>query len=68
MTHFAVFDPATGTIRRHGSCMAADLALQAGEGERVIATDGPTAGDRYVVDVRQSPPIPVPKPTAGATR
>jgi hypothetical protein len=68
MTHFAVFDPATGAIRRHGSCMTADLALQAGEGERVIVTDGPTAGDRYVVDVKHSPPMLVPKPAAGATR
>lgn len=67
MTHFAVFDPVTGAIRRHGSCMAADLALQAGEGEGVIATDGPTPGDRYVFDLMQSPPMPVPKPTAGAT-
>jgi hypothetical protein len=65
MTHFAVFDRTTGTIRRHGSCMPADLARQSGEGEGVIATDGPTAGDRYVVDVMQSPPRLVPKPTAG---
>jgi hypothetical protein len=68
MTHFAVFDPATGAIRRHGSCMRADLARQAGEGEGVIATDGPTPGDRYVVDVMHSPPMPVPKATAKATR
>ena len=67
MTHFAVFDPPTGAIRRHGWCMAADFALQAGEGERVIGTDGPTPGDRYVVDMMQSPPMPVAKPTASAT-
>ncbi len=44
--HFAVYDAATGVIRCHGSCVTADLARQAGEGEAVIETDGAGAGSQ----------------------
>lgn len=62
MTHFAVYDRATGAIGRHGSCPQRDLDLQAQAGEAVIATDGPTPNDRYAVDVSKSPPALVSKP------
>jgi hypothetical protein len=56
MRHFAIYDAATGAIRRHGSCMACDLARQAGEGEAVIETESAAPGDRFRVDVAGSPP------------
>ena len=61
MTHFAVYDIATGAIRRHGSCAPRDLALQAQAGEAAIETPGPAPGDRHVVDLTRSPPALVPK-------
>jgi hypothetical protein len=57
MTHFAVYDIVTGAIRRHGSCMACDLARQADDGEAVIETEGAAPGDRFRVDVKGSPPV-----------
>ncbi len=62
MTHFAVYDTATGAIRRHGSCAPCDLGRQAQAGEAAIETPGPAPDDRYVVDVTRSPPVLVPKP------
>lgn len=62
MKHFAVYDPATGTIKRHGSCMAADLERQAGEGESVIETAGAAPADRFRVDVMRTPPTLVARP------
>jgi len=55
MKHFAVYDMATGAIRRHGSCMPADLARQSGEGEAMIETEGAAPGDRFRVDVALTP-------------
>jgi hypothetical protein len=63
MTHFAVYDKATGIIRRHGSCAPRDLALQAQDGEAVIETPAPAPGDRFMVDVNRTPPVLVPKQT-----
>ena len=62
MTHFAVYDIATGAIRRHGSCAPGDLALQPQEGEAAIETAGPVPGDRFVVDLTKSPPVLAPQP------
>jgi len=56
MTHFVVYEIATGAIQRHGSCMPIDLARQSGDGEAVIETDGATPGNRFRVDVAQTPP------------
>lgn len=67
MKHFAVYDIATGAIRRRGSCMVADFALQAGEGEAVIETDG-AAGDPSVVDMTRSPSKPPAQPDPSARR
>ena len=67
MKHFAVYDIAAGVIRRRGSCMAADFALQAGEGETVIETDG-ASGDSSVVDMTRSPSLPPAKPDPRARR
>jgi hypothetical protein len=63
MMHFAVYDPATGTIKRYGSCAPHDLALQAQPGEAVIETPGPAPDDRHVVDVTADPPMLKPKAT-----
>jgi hypothetical protein len=57
MKHFAVYDVATGAIRRHGSCLTCDLARQVGDGEAVIEVDGPAPSDRFRVDVTRSPPV-----------
>lgn len=62
MTHFAVYEIATGAIRRHGSCAPRDLSLQAQAGEAAIETPGAAPGDRYVVDLTRSPPALVPRP------
>ncbi|HXQ51148.1 MAG TPA: hypothetical protein VN802_08655 [Stellaceae bacterium] len=64
MTHFAVYDPATGAIKRHGSCAPCDVALQAEAHEAVVATLVPAPGDRYVIDIAASPPVPKPRPPA----
>ena len=63
MKHFAVYDTATGTLRRHGSCMAADFALQPRDGEAVIEIGGPAPGFGSYVDVTCSPPVLVTKPS-----
>jgi hypothetical protein len=63
VTHFAVYDPATGAIKRHGSCAPRDVALQAHVDEAVIETHAPAPDDRYVIDISASPPVPQPRPT-----
>lgn len=62
MKHFAIYEAATGTIRRHGSCLACDLARQAGDGEAAIEADGPAPGDRFRVDVTRTPPVLLARP------
>jgi len=62
MTHFAVYDITTGAIRRHGSCAPRDLALQAQAGEALLETAAPAPGNRFAVDIAQSPPTLVTKP------
>jgi hypothetical protein len=64
MTHFAVYDPATGAIKRHGSCAPRDMALQAQDGEVVIETRAPAPGDLFVVDLSASPPVAKPRRAA----
>lgn len=66
MTHFAVYDPATGAIKRHGSCASGDMAHQAQAGEAVIETAGPVPGDRFAVDPNVTPPSLVERPQAGS--
>jgi hypothetical protein len=58
MKHFAVYDVATGALRRHGSCMAVDFALQAGEGEAVRETDGAARPVPSATDAVRSPAKP----------
>ena len=60
MKHFAVYDVATGAVRRHGSCMAVDFALQAGEGEAVMETDGAVPPVASAADAVRSPAKPGP--------
>jgi hypothetical protein len=56
VSFFAVYDPATGAIRRYGSCAAADLARQAQAGEAVIATPAPAPDNKFKIDITKSPP------------
>ena len=58
MTHFyAVYDSATGAILRTGFCsQACDVALQAREGEAVIATDRLCPAGQFAVDLARTPP------------
>ena len=67
MKHFAVHDIATGALRRRGSCMAADFALQAGDGEVVIEADAGRR-DSCVADAARSPAIQPARPDPGARR
>jgi hypothetical protein len=69
VTGFAVYDPATGLIKRSGICTAGDLAIQAQSGEAVIETSNQAPGSAFKVDITQSPPVviaytpPAPTPT-----
>jgi hypothetical protein len=55
MTHFAVYDKATGAIARYGSCAPGDLVHQAQAGEAVIETAGPAPGDRPPSLIERTP-------------
>ncbi len=56
MTHFAVYDPATGIIKRTGSCGPRDFALQNRSGEAVIETDGTVRTNTHRVDLSNEKP------------
>ena len=56
MNFFAVYDPASGAIRRAGWCrLAADLAREAQAGEAVIAHTVLPRDDAFRVDVTKTP-------------
>jgi hypothetical protein len=57
MSYFAVYDPATGAIRRYGSCAPADLARQAQPGEAVMATQAPAPDNKFKVDITKTPAV-----------
>ncbi|HUZ72224.1 MAG TPA: hypothetical protein VMU87_04505 [Stellaceae bacterium] len=63
MSHFyVVYDPATGAIRRAGFCtLAACVAVQARQGEAVIAADRLYPADAFAVDLTKTPPAVVAK-------
>ena len=52
MKHFIVYDPATGTVLRAGTCQDSDLAVQAGAGEAVMEA---TANAITVAEVNLDP-------------
>jgi hypothetical protein len=59
MSFFAVYDLATGAIKRYGSCGGGDLARQAQAGEAVIATPAPAPDNKFKIDITKTPPAPV---------